>query len=209
MLGQEKYNLLIANEEFLHIKLALDEVRTTILTHDKFKIDDIQVGYFAYSPIDNTGKKRSKNQKLAWLYQACERMALDMVIDKMPQNYDMLLPVHDCLYIRQKLPSHVIIDLKDQLKQVFELLDFEQEQISPIQAAVETDDTAHKQRIAAAEREAVGYKSAIFDAEDDSTTKADFSTVSNEEYEQRRKLQFLIDLHKHEKDKQQDADYFE
>lgn len=208
MLGLEKFTSLVANSEFADIKLALDSVRKVILNHTTFAGNNFEIGRFKYQPIDAAGKKRTNNQKLAWIYQACERMALEMVIEKMPAGYDMLLPVHDCLYIRQKLPSHVVLDLKDQLHQVFALLDFEQEQPMVIQAAIETDEPEHKRRMTEAEKLAVGYKSPNFETDDD-FEKPDSRNDTDKQYELRRKRQFQLDLETHEKQKQQDADYFE
>ena len=161
MLGDEKFNLLIVNEEFAYIKLALDEVRNTILKCSEYKDDVLKIDGRKYNTLDSNGKKRNKNQKLAWIYQAQERKALDLVINSMPQDYEMLLPVHDCLYIKQQLPAQASTDLKYLLREQFELLDFEQEKVTPIQAAAENYDVEHSLSIAEEERNAVGYKSVL------------------------------------------------
>lgn len=162
-----------------------------------------------YTHLDSkTGMKRTKNQKLAWIYQAFERMALEIVINKMPKNFTMLLPVHDCLYIKQRLPSHVVLDLKDEIRQLIPLLDFEQELIIPIHAdedhdkfnlVIEAEELAHKQRIAVAEREARGYKSDIMNSVHQKET--DYTTETDAEYEHRRKQQFLSDIQRYEESK--------
>jgi hypothetical protein len=207
-IGKEKFNLLVANQEFVYIKQELDLVRDTILKSDEFKGDEFTIGDNTYSALDSkTGKKRTKNQKMAWIFQACERMALDIVIDKMPDNFKMLLPVHDCIYIKQQLPSHVMHDLKDQIRQLFPLLDFEQELIIPIHAAedhnkhnaaIEAEEATHKQRIAAEELGARGFKSEFFEMESAFRTETDYSNETDAEYELRRKQQFLLDIQKHE-----------
>jgi hypothetical protein len=208
-LGQEKFNLLVANQEFAYIKQELDVVRDTILKSDYFNGDDFTIGGNTYTHLDSkTGMKRTKNQKLAWIYQAFERMALEIVINKMPKNFTMLLPVHDCLYIKQRLPSHVVLDLKDEIRQLIPLLDFEQELIIPIHAdedhdkfdlAIEAEELAHKQRIAVAEREARGYKSDIMNSVHQKET--DYTNETDAEYEHRRKQQFLSDIQKYEESK--------
>jgi hypothetical protein len=215
-LGQSKYDMLLVNDEFMCIKQALDDVRKTILKNDTFKNDDFQIGDYQYATVDKAGKKRSPNQKLAWIYQAFERMALNMVIEKMPADYTMLLPVHDCLYIKQALPAQVMLDLKDELRQVFPLLDFEQENVFPIHAAedhakhddaLNADKNAHRERIKDATRVAKGYKSVHIAVGAEGLKPVDFSSETDEQYERRRKLQLMLDLHKHEK--MRDAETFE
>jgi hypothetical protein len=208
-LGKEKFNILVANQEFASIKYELDVVRSTILKSDQFSGDEFLIGDYTYKHIDSkTGLKRNKNQKMAWIFQAIERMALEIVINKMPENFTMLLPVHDCLYVKQRLPAHVLLDLKDEIRQLVPLLDFEQELIIPIHAAedhdkfnleIEADESAHKQRIAAAEREARGYKSETIDSVHQKVS--DYTNETDAEYEHRRNQQFLRDIRRHEEAK--------
>ncbi len=206
-LGSEKFNLLVANQEFAYIKQDLDVVRDTILKSDQFKGNEFSVGAYKYSAIDSkTGSKRSRNQKLAWIYQAAERMALDIVIEHMPDNYSMLLPVHDCIYIKQRLSSSVLIELHFRLRKLFPLLSFEQEIIIPIHATQDhfkRDDgfaaevAAHRARIAQEELDARGYKSQVaFVAEPPKVF--DFRNETVHDYELRRKRQFLLDIEQHE-----------
>lgn len=211
MLGKEKYALLIANEEFMYIKQALDVVRDTVLKINVFKGDTFIIGDYTYAALDTkTQKKRSKNQKLAWIYQACERMALDIVIGKMPNGYLMLLPVHDCIYIKQELPAQVVLDLKYEIRNLFPLLDFEQELIIPIHSAADhnkfSDAIAeelaqHKSRITQEEVAARGFVSEYFPQNLLLPTKPDFTNESDEEYEVRRKRQFLLDIEMHQAEK--------
>ena len=211
-LGKEKFNILVANQEFASIKNELDLVRSTILKSDQFSGDEFQIGDYTYKHIDSkTGLKRNKNQKLAWIFQAVERMALEIVINKMPENFTMLLPVHDCLYIKQRLPADVVLDLKDEMRQLVPLLDFEQELIIPIHAAedhnkfnlaIEAEESAHKQRIAAAEREARGYKSETIDLVNQKVP--DYTNETDAEYEHRRKQQFLRDIQRYEESKNEE-----
>jgi len=210
-LGKDKYELLIANAEFMEIKQALDRVRVVVLSSDEFKGDTFSIGSHTYNALDSKAQKiRSKNQKLAWIYQAFERMALDIVIDKMPSRFDQLLPVHDCVYIKQSLPAHVVLDLKFELRELFPLLDFEQELIFPIHAhedhnkyndAIDADIAAHKSRMRQAELDARGYVSKLFPKNLSLPAKTDYTNESNEEYEKRRKFDFLLSLDKHAADK--------
>ena len=205
-LGQDKFNLLVANQEFICIKQELDVVRDTILKSSQFSGDEFKVKEHTYKNIDSkTGRMRTKNQRMAWIFQAFERLALEIVINKMPKNFTMLLPVHDCLYIKQRLPSHVVLDLKDEIRQLIPLLDFEQELVIPIHAsedhdkfnlAIEAEEMAHKQRIAQEEIKARGYKSEFMVSVHQKVP--DFKNETDAEYEMRRKQEFLRDIQRYE-----------
>lgn len=207
-LGEEKFSLLVANEEFSYIKQSLDVVRDTVLKSSEFKSDIFVVGKYTYKELDGkTQKKRNKNQKLAWIYQAYERMALDIVIEQIPSNYDQLLPVHDCIYIKQSLPSQIVLDLKTKIREIFPLLDFEQELVIPIHSpedhnkftdAIAAEDAEHRSRIAQEELVARGYVSKNFPHDLSLPAKPDYVKESNEDYELRRKRQFLLDIQMHE-----------
>ena len=205
-LGQDKFNLLVANQEFICIKQELNVVRDTILKSSQFSGDEFNVNEHTYKNIDSkTGRMRTKNQRMAWIFQAFERLALEIVINKMPKNFTMLLPVHDCLYIKQRLPSHVVLDLKDEIRQLIPLLDFEQELVIPIHAAedhdkfnleIEAEEMAHKQRIAQEEIKARGYKSEFMVSVHQKVP--DFKNETDAEYEMRRKQEFLRDIQRYE-----------
>jgi hypothetical protein len=208
-LGKEKFNILVANQEFASIKHELDLVRSTILKSDQYSGDDFTLGDYTYKHIDSkTELKRNKNQKIAWIFQALERMALEIVINKMPENFTMLLPVHDCLYVKQRLPAHVLLDLKDEIRQLVPLLDFEQELIIPIHAAEDhdkfnlendADESAHKKRIYQEEIKARGHKSEFLESVD--KKESDYTNETDAEYEHRRHQQFLRDIQRHEESK--------
>ena len=131
--------------------------------------------------------------------------SLEIIINKMPENFTMLLPVHDCIYIKQRLPSHVVLDLKDEILQLIPLLDFEQELVIPIHASedhdkfnlvIEAEEMAHKQRIAQEEIKARGYKSEFMDSVHQKVP--DFKNETDAEYEMRRKQEFLRDIQRYE-----------
>ena len=215
-LGQEKFNLLVANQEFANIKHEFDVVRDTILKSEHFSGDEFKINEHTYKHIDTkTGKKRTKNQKMAWIYQAFERWALELVVDKMPENYTILLGVHDCLYIKQRLPAHVVLDLKDEIRQLIPLLDFEQELIIPIHAAedhgkfnlaIEAEESAHKQRIATATRGVKGLLSDFIVIDSVIPEQPDFTNETDAEYEHRRKQQFLRDVQRYEESRDDEGE---
>ena len=145
---------------------------------------------------------------MAWIFQAIERMALEIVINKMPKNFTMLLPVHDCLYVKHRLPAHVLLDLKDEIRQLVPLLDFEQELIIPIHAAedhdkfnleIASEESAHKKRIYQEEIKAKGHKSEFMSSVH--KKESDYKNETDAEYEHRRKQQFLLDIQMHEESK--------
>lgn len=134
-LGAEKFALLAANLNFATIKDQLDTVRK-IISHN-FKEDDFEFAGRMYSSIDcNSGKKRTKNQKLAWIYQALESLALGTFIDECRNKLQIepLLTTHDCLYFKTKLPLSFFQDMHFYFSRVFPLLTFEHEAIIPIHA---------------------------------------------------------------------------
>ena len=149
-LGKAGFDQLVATPEFAEIRQELLLVRDTILTSEMFQGTDFVINGIAYTDLDtNTGKKRTANQKIAWIYQACERWALDIVLQNIPDEFTMLLPVHDCVYLRHQLSGPVIRDLKVLVQAVFPLLDFEQELRIPIHT--EQDHTRQQQQRADAE----------------------------------------------------------
>jgi hypothetical protein len=98
-----------------------------------------------------------------------------------------------------------VLDLKDEIRQLMPLLDFEQELIIPIHAIedhdkfsadIAADESAHKQRIALAERQARGYKSEIMDSFHQK--EPDHTNETDAEYEHRRKQEFLRDIQRYE-----------
>ena len=135
MLGQEKYHKLICNFEFLSIKHQLDQVSDTIHKHGTFPDTGFVLLGRTYTQINpKDGKKRTKNQKLAWIYQCLESHALGLFVGMVPTGYKIKLMVHDCLYLEQPLPAHHLADIKWKLSQTYLLLNFEHEAIVPIHA---------------------------------------------------------------------------
>ena len=153
-LGAEEFRQLVNNQTFGYIYEELQAINATIIEY--FKINELAIGDVTYSEIDpKTGKKRNNRQKLAWIYQARESMAMMQFADLAQQ--EPLLTTHDCLYFKQKLPASLVVDVTLQLQQTFPFLRFEHEAIYPIADTVQFDarfadsysfELEHKQRIA-------------------------------------------------------------
>lgn len=164
-LGHDKYNLLVGNTEFAMIATQLKAVSKTI---DKaFPNTGFEFFGADYSPLDpHTGSRRTKNQKLAWIYQRMESEALRMFVDLADEQ--PLLVAHDCAYFKSKLPASKTQDIAFQLSRQFELLRFEHEKVIPIYAAedvghldalIRADLASHAARIQEEERLAAPYRS--------------------------------------------------
>ena len=135
MLGQVKYHKLICNFEFLAIKRQLDQVSNTIHKHSAFPDTGFVLHGRTYTHINpKDGKKRTKNQKLAWIYQCLESHALGLFVDMVPEECNVKLMVHDCLYLQTPLSSQHFADIHWKLSQAYPLLTFEHDAIVPIHA---------------------------------------------------------------------------
>lgn len=133
-LGREKYHKLMCNAEFSCIVRELEQVSATILNHvGKVDFELMGLTYNETNPKD--GIKRTKNQKLAWIYQCLESDALKLFASLIPQAYNVKLLVHDCVYVEQRLASQTLNDIAYGLRQKYPLLSFEGEKITPIQTA--------------------------------------------------------------------------
>lgn len=165
MIGQDKYHVLISNVEFVDIKNALDRVSDTINKH--FANDTFELCGRTYKQINpKDGRKRTKNQKLAWIYQCLESHAMSLLASMIPEQYKTMLFVHDCIYLDKRLPAQRVADIKWQLSTQYPLLNFEHEEITPIHAnadhgkqerEIDNTELAHKQFIAHQEGIAENY----------------------------------------------------
>ncbi len=157
-LGAEEFRRLVENATFGYIYEDLQRINQTILDH--FKTNTLVIGQATYSNIDpKTGKKRTDRQKLAWIYQALESMAMQQFAEYAKQ--DALLTTHDCIYFKQKLPASIVVDATYLLQRTFPYLRFEHEAIYPIAdeaqfdarfAEAELMEQEHRQRIEVEER---------------------------------------------------------
>jgi hypothetical protein len=130
-LGQEKYHRLLCNEEFMRIRQQLDQVSDVILQSvGQGDFDWLGRTYTEVNPKDNT--KRTKNQKLAWLYQCMESDAMALFEELIPATYKIKLLVHDAVYLDRPLSLPTLADIKWQLQNRYPLLNFEGDEIIPI-----------------------------------------------------------------------------
>ena len=153
-LGEDEFKRLVFDTTFGYIYEELQQINKTIIEY--FKTHDITTDYVTYSAIDpKTGRRRTAKQKLAWIYQSLEATAMMQFVEFAKQA--PLLTTHDCVYFKNRLPAHVVVDATYQLQQTFPYLRFEHEAIFPIaddaEFAARFSDTdrleqEHKQRIA-------------------------------------------------------------
>ena len=219
-LGQTSYDRLVVNLEFMQIKLNLDQVSKTIDKH--FPSAGFDLCGTTYNPINpKDGKKRSRNQKLAWIYQCLESHALALFAHSIPSNYKKLLLVHDCIYLDKPLPAQHIADIKWKLDQAYPLLNFEHEAIIPIHAAKDhgmherqllLNEQVHRQQLAAEEERAKHWVPGADSIVTMSPIAAPAAAAeTREQYEARRRNQFLLDVARAEDadgDEQQQDGYF-
>ena len=159
-LGAEEFERLVINKTFGYIYEDLQSINATIIEY--FKNNELALGDVTYSETDpKTGKKRNDRQKLAWIYQALESMAMMQFADLAQQ--DPLLTTHDCLYFKEKLPASAVVDITVKLQETFRFLRFEHKAIYPITdvaqfearfADAQSFEQQHEQRIAAEQAQA-------------------------------------------------------
>lgn len=211
-LGAEKYQRLVANQEFMDIKTALDAVSKCILNSETFKSDSFTLNDYTYRNIKpKDGTKRNNSQKLAWIYQNLESHYLTQFTHAIlkdaehPQHPALL--THDCVYFYKRLTNAQKLDAKVMLRAQCPLLTFEEEEITPIaskeyKANINSSSeevialATHHALIAEEERLAGGYKSQAAVAEGQ-VHKPSAEAMSDEEYERRRKQQFDLDIAMH------------
>jgi hypothetical protein len=166
-LGAEKYTLLMNNQEFRHIKEAIEQVRAIIA--DYFVSDNFEFMGMTYSNIDPNSdplrpKKRTINQKLAWIYQVMESTAIQEFTALVADNQYPLLFAHDCVYFKNKIHTDKFATAMNELRKTFPLLKIEHQEIIPIynssnpkikqyERAME-EELAHKKLIAQKKLEA-------------------------------------------------------
>lgn len=166
-LGRERFHRLLANTEFALIAKQFDAIRNTI--SNAFGAGDFEVGGRVCTQLDpKDGTKRTKNQKLAWLYQRLETFAMEQLIERIPPGCKPLLVVHDCLYLDRPIPTAQLVDIKRALQEWCPTLDVEGESVVPIHApgyiaqyvqASREAEAEHGARIAAEEQWAAFYES--------------------------------------------------
>jgi hypothetical protein len=159
-LGAEEFKQLVNNQAFGFIYEELQAINATIIEY--FKVNELVLGDVTYSETDpRTGKKRNERQKLAWIYQALESMAM-MQFAELAQQ-EPLLTTHDCLYFKEELPASAVVDITVKLQETFRFLRFEHQAIYPIADEAQFDarffdadnfEQMHLQHLAAEEASA-------------------------------------------------------
>ncbi len=167
LLGQDAYHRLLSNLEFSLIKQQLDAVSATIAA--ELGAGDFEMAGLLCTALDpHTGHKRTKNQRLAWVYQRFETMAMELFREMVPSECRELLVVHDCVYLDHPIPAQHLTDIRVALSAMFPMLNVEGEWVTPIHTAdfiepsvlqAREGDAAHRARIAAEEQRAMFYKS--------------------------------------------------
>jgi hypothetical protein len=156
-LGADEFIRLAENQTFRFIYEELQLINKTII--DYFKINTLKFEHATYSDIDTkTGKKRTDKQKLAWIYQALESMAMKEFCKLAEQ--EALLTTHDCVYFKQKLSADNVKDITYQLQHTFPYLRFEHEPIYPI-----VEESYHSARFAETEKFEREHKQLITEQE--------------------------------------------
>jgi hypothetical protein len=135
-LGPERYELLTANKEFHHISKAFKLVQATILDHyssSSFTFMGLQYDNVDPKSDPLTPKKRNRNQKLAWIYQAMESTAIaQFAAMAVELGYNPMLFAHDCVYFKHQIPTSYFHSIISELRREFPLLQVEREAITPI-----------------------------------------------------------------------------
>ncbi|NDP64573.1 hypothetical protein [Polaromonas sp.] len=142
-LSEAQYNTLMSNRHFKHILENIELVRSVILKHFDDKAPFFGLTYHSNDPKSDPlkPKKRTKNQKLAWIYQAMESHAISSFIEQAgAKDHIAILPTHDCLYFKNRLPVDLINDITIVLQSRFPLLRFDHTAILPIRE----NDYQHK-----------------------------------------------------------------
>jgi hypothetical protein len=131
LVGRPRFEALQNMTEFRHINEDMKLIRSTILSH----FDDSQEfhgrTFQAVDPLTN--KKRTPDQKLAWIYQALETSAVTQFAQAMrDEGHEPVLWVHDCLYFADRLPLSLYQDAQERLRAQFPLLRIDYTGIWPI-----------------------------------------------------------------------------
>lgn len=135
-LGPEKYQMLLANQEFHFINQAFKLVRATIL--EAYSQDSFNFMGLTYTNVDPASDplkptKRTDDQKMAWIYQAMESKAIaEFGAMAKSSGYEPLLFAHDCVYFEQRIAAGTLHSCETELRREFPLVQIDAEEIIPI-----------------------------------------------------------------------------
>ena len=195
-IGKEKYDALKQHKKFAEIIDQLNAVTKTISKSPYFPDSGFTLHDNTYTQINpKDGKKRTTNQKLAWIYQCLESYAIAWFVARLPADSGFLLTVHDCVYLKHQIMPTVAHDIRVDMAREFPLLNFEEERIIPIRASnklsEQQEEQAHRERIRQEELRAANYVPVF--AQISSAPLAP-EPETDEEYELRRRKQFEDDV---------------
>lgn len=134
-MSSEQYEGLMANVQFKHIRQAMELVRETVANHYSDAFTFMGRNYDKFDPKSDPTKpkKRTKNQKLAWIYQVMESNAITMFGEIAADNgYIPLLFAHDCAYFKHPLPGDLLNSIMYELNRTFPMLRVEHSKVVPI-----------------------------------------------------------------------------
>lgn len=157
------FEKLVSNQTFDWINQDLAVARQIILDHTPDEFTG-KLGYVYHARIQDPGKlkprKRTSEQKVAWIYQNAESYLLFLFTEyvRATTGQEPIMTVHDCLYYKNPLPADTVQNLRYELKQEYQYFDFEEEEIWPITTQARFDSRFEDQDREIAEHKARMHK---------------------------------------------------
>lgn len=199
LLNKDQYQKLISDSTFEMFYNELLEANKLVSESPEFQ-GNFEIGNCKFTEVDPvTGKKKSRAQRLSWIYQAMEAVTLKQFIEIVEQRDGQtpIMTVHDCAYYKTAITTDTLIDAQYLIRQVFAAVKMDHKKIYPIgqdpaQAPavldLEQEWSDHRERMIAEEQAAKNYVNRWSDPKPDPTA---FDPI---EYERRRHAQFLRDV---------------
>jgi len=167
----DAYERLINQTEFKFITEDLKTINATIDAYLPDQDFEWNLG-LRYQYQNANGRRKTVNQKLAWIYQNTEAYLTKKFIQLIESMTGLtpLMTVHDCVYYRQKLPTSAVIDCQIILREEYEYIRIEHEDIWPIGTDQQfnqrfeqdnLEEQEHKNRVYQEELDACSYQSDI------------------------------------------------
>lgn len=133
-LGELRIKQLRENSQFMMMYNKIREISDIIWAWCKEQRQlgqPLTVGSWTCTQEDRLGKKMSKNQVLAWLYQATESSIMELIIAEIPED-QLLLRVHDCIYVKNPISQDTIQNINYHLDKMYPQLKFDYARIQPV-----------------------------------------------------------------------------
>lgn len=159
-LGRIRIEQLKTNQPFMMLYNKIREISDIV--YDGWKKRTLEIGSRSCSQLDPLTNRRSmsKNQVLAWLYQATESAIMELTMQAIDSD-NLLLRVHDCIYVKNPLPKDTIVTINHNLNEVYPGLIFECKRIQPVGTKTQPQAlkplTEHEKFIMEEERRAEEY----------------------------------------------------